>query len=61
MCKAIKQGNFQHSDADTEYEVINHLCEEIVSVYEDLKGDKDNLGRLPKKWLAFLEEVIEGR
>lgn len=45
--------------ADTEYEAINHLCEEIVSVYEDLKEDKGNLGRLPKKWLAFLEEVIE--
>lgn len=47
--------------ADTEYEAINHLCEEIVSVYEDLKEDKGNLGRLPRKWLAFLEEVIESR
>lgn len=47
--------------ADTEYEAINHLCNEIVSIYEDLREDKDNLGRLPKKWLAFLEEVIEIR
>ena len=47
--------------ADTEYEAINQLCEEIVSVYEDLTEDKVNLGRLPRKWLAFLEEVIEDR
>lgn len=47
--------------ADTEYEAINHLCEEIVSVFEDLKEDKANLGILPKKWLAFLEEVIEDK
>ncbi len=49
------------SYADTEYEAINKLCEEIVSVYEDLKNDKANLGVLPKKWIAFLEEVIESR
>jgi hypothetical protein len=47
--------------ADTEYEEISHLCKEIVSVYEDLKEDKDNLGKLPGKWLAFLDEVIDGR
>lgn len=34
---------------------------EIVSVYEDLQEDKSNLGRLPGKWLAFLEEVIQDR
>lgn len=45
--------------ADTEYEAINRLGEEIVNIYEDLKDDKENLGILPKKWLAFLEEVIE--
>lgn len=47
--------------ADTEYEAINLLCKEIVSVYEDLKEDKGNLGRLPGKWLAFLEDFIEDR
>ena len=25
---------------------------------EDLKRDRDRLGILPKKWLAFLDEVI---
>jgi hypothetical protein len=45
--------------ADTEYEAVNRLCEKIVNIYEDLKDDKENLGILPKKWLAFLEEVIE--
>ena len=47
--------------ADTEYEAINQLCEEIVNLYEDLKEDREKLGVLPKKWLAFLEEVIEDR
>ncbi len=45
--------------ADTEFESINSLCEEIVNIYEDLKGDEENLGILPKKWLAYLNEVIE--
>jgi len=47
--------------ADTEYEAINHLCEEIVNIYEDLKEDRENLGVLPKQWLAFLEEIIKER
>ncbi|MGR3310879.1 MAG: hypothetical protein ACUZ77_08895 [Candidatus Brocadiales bacterium] len=45
--------------ADTEFEAINSLCEEIIDIYEDLKKDKKNLGILPKKWLAYLKEVIE--
>ena len=40
-------------------EAIDRLCEEIINIYEDLKEDKENLGVLPQKWLAFLEEVIE--
>ncbi|MCL0085186.1 hypothetical protein M1N69_03435 [Thermodesulfovibrionales bacterium] len=47
--------------ADTEFEAANCLCEEIVDIYEDLKDDKENLGILPRKWLAFLEETIESR
>ena len=47
--------------ADTEYEAIDRLCDEIVGIYEDLKDDRENLGVLPEKWLAFLEEVIEFR
>ncbi len=47
--------------ADTEFEAVNCLCGEIVDIYEDLKNDKENLGILPKKWLAFLEETIESR
>lgn len=45
--------------ADTEYEAINRLCEEIVSIYEDLKHDRENLGILPQKWLLFIEDIIE--
>ena len=47
--------------ADTEYEAINRLSEEIINLYEDLKEDRDNLGPLPLKWLAFLEEIIRER
>lgn len=49
------------SYADTEYEAINQLSEEIVNLYKDLKEDRENLGPLPQKWLAFLEEVIRER
>ena len=47
--------------ADTEYEATNQLSEEIVNLYKDLKDDRENLGPLPQKWLAFLEEVIRER
>jgi hypothetical protein len=47
--------------ADTEFEAVNCLCGEIVDIYEDLKNDKENLGILPRKWIAFLEETIESR
>lgn len=47
--------------ADTEYEAVNRLSGELVDIYEDLKDDKKNLGVLPRKWLAFLEEAIESR
>ncbi|MDI6792142.1 MAG: hypothetical protein QME81_04655 [bacterium] len=44
---------------DTEFEAIDRLCEEIVDLYEDLKSEKEeNLGKLPKRWLAYLEEII---
>lgn len=45
--------------ADTEFEAINQLCEEIINIYEDLQEDRENLGKFPKRWLAFLEEIIE--
>lgn len=44
--------------AETEYEAIERLCEEIIQVYEDLVADRDNLGVLPQKWLQHLENVI---
>lgn len=45
--------------ADTEFEATNRLCEEIINIYEDLREDSNNLGKLPGKWLALLEEFIE--
>lgn len=47
--------------ADTEFEAINLLCEEIINLYEDLKDSGEDLGLLPRKWLQYLEEVIEKR
>jgi hypothetical protein len=44
--------------ADTEFEAVNDLCEEIVELYEDLRKDRESLGILPQKWLVFLDEVI---
>lgn len=45
--------------ADTEFEAINSLCQEIINIYEDLKEDRKNLGALPEKWLGYLEDVIK--
>ena len=45
--------------ADTEFEAINGLCEEIVALYEDLKASRDNLGILPEKWLGYLDSIIK--
>ena len=44
--------------ADTEFEAIDQLCEEIIQVYEDLVADRKNLGVLPRKWLQYLEGLI---
>ena len=49
------------SYADTVSEAIDLLCREIVQVFEDLLEDKENLGTLPRKWLEYLEEIIECR
>lgn len=47
--------------ADTEFEAIDGLCEEIVALYEDLRKDRKNLGALPQKWLAYLDEAVTVR
>ena len=49
------------SYADTASEAIDLLCGEIIQVFEDLQEDKENLGTLPRKWLVYLEEIIECR
>ncbi len=49
------------SYADTASEAIDLLCGEIIQVFEDLQEDKENLGTLPRKWLEYLEEIIECR
>ena len=49
------------SYANTASEAIDLLCSEIIQVFEDLLEDKENLGTLPQKWLAYLEDIIECR
>jgi len=44
--------------ADTEFEAINGLCDEIVELYKDLRANRNNLGILPEKWLGYLDSVI---
>jgi type I restriction-modification system DNA methylase subunit len=44
--------------ADTEFEAINGLCDEIVTLYEELRANRNNLGILPEKWLDYLDSVI---
>ncbi|MCX5822426.1 MAG: hypothetical protein NTY86_02675 [Deltaproteobacteria bacterium] len=44
--------------ADTEFEAINGLCDEIVTLYEDLRANRNNFGILPEKWLSYLDSVI---
>lgn len=45
--------------ADNEFEAIDGLREEIATLYEDLRSDTESLGPLPRKWLAFLDELID--
>ena len=47
--------------ADTEFEAIDSLCEEIVALFEDLRENRENLGFLPQKWLAYLDEAVTVR
>jgi hypothetical protein len=49
------------SYADTVSEAIDLLSDEIIQIFEDLLKDKENLGHLPRKWLQYLEEIIECR
>ncbi len=49
------------ASAPTEYEALELLCEEIVMLYEDLSAEPDKLGKLPARWLGYLEGVIRCR
>ncbi len=47
--------------ADTEFEAVNNLCNEIVSIFEELREDRHSLGPLPKRWLDYLKDTIKSR
>jgi len=44
--------------SDNEFEAVDLLCNEIVTLYEDLTENKDNLGPLLQKWLSILQGFI---
>lgn len=45
--------------ADNEFEAVDLLCKKIIILYEELLEDSGNLGPLPKKWLAILQNFIK--
>lgn len=47
--------------AETEYEAINGLCEEIIQLHEDLSEPGSKLGPIPRRWLIFLKDYIKTR
>lgn len=44
---------------ETEAEALDHIKENIVSLYFELIEDENNLGPLPKKWLMALRDIID--
>lgn len=46
---------------ETESEAIDHIKENIVSLYFELIEDENNLGPLPKRWLMVLSDIISTR
>ena len=44
--------------SDNEFEAVDLLCQEIITLYDDLSGDVENLGPLPRKWLSILQDFI---
>jgi hypothetical protein len=43
---------------ETEAEAVDHIKENIVSLYYELIEDENNLGPLPKRWLLALRDII---
>ena len=44
---------------ETEAEALDHIKENIVSLYNELIEDENNLGPLPKRWLLVLRDIID--
>lgn len=44
---------------ETEAEALDHIKENIVSLYIELIEDENNLGPLPKRWLLVLRDIID--
>jgi hypothetical protein len=44
---------------ETEAEALDHIKENIVSLYYELIEDENNLGPLPKRWLFVLRDIID--
>jgi len=46
---------------DTEAEAIQDLRESIVEYYEDLKGDRENLGKVPQCDFEYLDRILKAK
>ena len=46
---------------ETEAEALDHIKENIVSLYYELIEDENNLGPLPKRWLMVLKDIIDDK
>lgn len=44
---------------ETEAEALDHIKENIVSLYFELIEDENNLGPLPKRWLLVMRDIID--
>jgi hypothetical protein len=44
---------------ETETEALEHIKENIVSLYFELIEDENNLGPLSERWLMVLKDIIE--
>ncbi|MGD2092448.1 MAG: hypothetical protein PVH61_40150 [Candidatus Aminicenantes bacterium] len=44
---------------ETETEALEHIKENIVSLYFELIEDENNLGPLSEKWLMVMRDIID--
>ena len=46
---------------ESEYEALDSLKDNMVSLYYELIEDETNLGPIPRRWLTVLKEIIKAK